>query len=207
MDAYSPMQGTSEWKAARCGFCTASRFSDVMAKIKSGEAADRRNYRAELVVERLTKIPVDGYVSREMIYGTEQEPFARMAYEARFKVLVVEQGFVEHPTLPWIGASPDGFVGDGGIVEIKCPNTATHIHAILAGFPREHVPQVQGNLWVSGRQWCDFVSFDSRMPEKLQLGVWRVKRDDVYIKTLEAECKKFLAEVDEVVEALQKKAA
>jgi hypothetical protein len=178
-----------------------------MAKIKTGEAADRRNYRAELVVERMTKLPVEHYVSHEMLYGTEQEPFARMAYEARFKVMVLEQGFVEHPTLPWIGASPDGFVGEEGGVEIKCPNTATHIDALLKGFPVEHIPQVQGNMWVTGRQWWDFISYDSRMPEKLQLGVWRVKRDDVYIKLLEAECKKFLAELDEVLEVLGKKAA
>lgn len=198
------VQGSAEWLAERCGSVTASRFSDVLAKIKSGESASRRNYRAEIVCERLTKTPADHFETAEMRRGTEQEPHARMAYEAMTGSFVVEQGFIKHPTIAWCGASPDGFIGDDGGIEIKCPNTAQHIDALLKGMDSDHIAQVQGNLWVSGRRWWDFISYDSRLPEHLQLYVQRVNRDDTYIAKMEAEVKAFLAEVDELLAKLSK---
>lgn len=195
-------QGSVEWQEARCGCATASRFSDVLAKIKSGESASRRNYRAEIVVERLTKIPTEHFTTAEMRRGTEQEPYARMAYEALTGAFVEEVGFVRHPTIACAGASPDGLIGTEGGLEIKCPNTAQHINALLNGMDPDHVAQVQGNMWVSGRKWWDFVSFDNRMPAHLQLYVVRVNRDDAYIAKLEAEVKTFLASVDELIDRL-----
>lgn len=197
-------QGTPEWLAARCGLATASRFSDVLATIKSGEAASRRNYRAQIIAERLTGVPADSYQSVEMKWGTEQEPFSRIAYEARTGNVVIEVAFVQHPTIA-AGASPDGFVDDDGQVEIKCPNTATHIDTLLKGMSPDHVPQIQGNLWMSGRKWLDFISYDPRMPERMQLYIQRVPRDDAYIAKLEAEVRKFLLEVDKTIADLEAK--
>ena len=196
-------QGSPEWAAARAGRATASRFSDVMAKIKSGEAAVRRNYRAELVVERMTGIPVEGFMSKEMMWGIDQEPEARARLEEETGVLVEEIGFVAHPEVA-AGASPDGLIGDDGGLEIKCPNTSTHIGYLLGGMTPDHVPQVQGNMWMTGRAWWLFVSFDPRMPEKLQLYKQMIPRDDAYIRLLEAEVRKFLREVDETVAKLTK---
>ena len=200
----SAIQGTQAWLAERAGFCTASRASAVLATIKSGEAATRRNYRAQLVAERLTGAPAESFKSAEMQWGNDTEPAGRMAYEARTGAMVEEQGFIKHPTLPWTGCSPDGFIGADGMVEIKCPNTATHIDALLGkGVPAEHIPQIQFQMWVCGRQWVDFVSFDPRMPERLQLFVSRVARNDVYIAGLEAEVVKFLAAVAVTVRELE----
>ena len=137
----SAEQGTDAWRAERAGFCTASKASAVLATIKSGEAATRKNYRALLVAERLTGTPAESFQSAEMKFGTETEPLARMAYEARTGAMVEEQGFIKHATLPWTGCSPDGFIGADGMVEIKCPNTATHIETLLGkGVPSEHIP-------------------------------------------------------------------
>lgn len=184
---------------------TASCFADVLATIKSGgEAASRRNYRAQLIAERLTGVPADSYVSAEMKWGTEQEPFARIAYEAVTGNVVQQVAFIRHETLA-AGASPDGLIGLDGQLELKCPNTATHIDALLKGIDPGHVPQIQGNLWMSGRKWADFVSYDPRMPERMQLYVQRVARDDKYIDKLEAEVRKFLAEVDETIAKLETK--
>jgi len=196
-------QGTPEWLAARCGLATASRFSDVLATVKAGESASRRNYRAQIIAERLTGVPADSYQSAEMRWGTEQEPYARIAYEARG--LVVEQvAFIRHQYLK-AGASPDGLVGHDGQVEIKCPNTATHIDTLLKGMSPDHMPQLQGNLWMSGRRWIDFISYDPRMPERMQLYVQRVRRDDVYIANLEKEVTTFLIEVDVTIADLEAK--
>jgi putative phage-type endonuclease len=198
-------QGTQEWFQARCGLATASRFRDILATIKSGEAASRRNYRAQLVCERLTGTMQDAYQNEAMRWGTDNEPFARIAYEASGNI-VQEVGFIKHPTL-MAGASPDGLVGDDGAVEIKCPNTATHIETLLHGMPADHIPQVQGQMWITGRAWVDFISYDPRLPEKMQLHVQRIERDEEYIKTLEKEVAKFLAEIDQTIEQLTRKAA
>ena len=196
-------QGAPEWQAARCGLATASRYIDVLATIKSGEAASRRNYRAQIIAERLTGVPAETYQSAEMRWGTEQEPFARIAYEAR-GFIVDQVAFIRHPTL-MTGASPDGLVGHDGQIEIKCPNTATHIDTLLKGMSPDHMPQVQGNLWISGRKWADFISYDPRMPERMQLYVQRVRRDEKYIENLEKEVRRFLAEVDQVIADLESK--
>lgn len=200
------VQGTEEWFADRCGYVTASRYKDVLAKIKSGEAASRRNYRAQLVCERLTNRPADSYCSPEMQRGTELEPIARMAYEARTGAIVIETGFIKHASM-MAGASPDGLIGDDGLAEFKCPNTATHIDTLINGMSYDHLPQVQGQMWITGRQWCDFVSFDPRLPEKMQLHIERIKRDGEYIAKLEKEITEFIKDVDQTIALLEKKAA
>jgi hypothetical protein len=200
-------QRSDEWFAARCGKATASRFRDILATIKSGEAADRRNYRAALVCERLTGKPDQGFTNSAMQWGTEQEPFARIAYMALTGHEVEEVGFFLHPEMA-AGASPDGFVGEDGGLEIKCPNKATHLATLLAGkMPPEHLPQVQGAMWITGRKWWDFVSYHPEFPEHLQLFVQRIERDDTYITQLALAVSLFLSEVDEAVAALTKRAA
>lgn len=202
MNITNVVQGTSEWFAARCGRVTASRIKDVLAKIKSGEAAVRKNYKAQIVVERLTGIAQETYTNAAMLYGTESEPQARAAYTFRTDNEVTEVGFIAHPTL-LAGCSPDGLIGEDGGLEIKCPfQSAVHIETLLNGIPPEHIAQIQGSLWITGRQWWDFVSFDGRMPAHLQLYVKRVERDDKYIAMLETEVLTFLDEVSEVVEKL-----
>lgn len=197
------MQQSAEWFAARCGRATASRFDDVMAKIKTGEAAGRRNYRAQLVCERLTGIPAESYTNAAMQWGIDTEPQARAAYEALTGNMVQEVAFVPHPEL-MAGASPDGLIDLDGGLEIKCPNTAQHIEALLKGMPPEHIPQIQGGLWLTGRKWWHFVSFDPRMPEKLQLYIQKIERDSHYIAALELEVRRFLGEVDELVRQLER---
>jgi putative phage-type endonuclease len=197
-------QRSEEWFAARCGKATGSRISDVVAKTKSGYSTSRANYMAQLVVERMTNTVAESYSNSAMEWGVEQEPFARAAYEAHVGVLVDELGMVDHPTVAMSGASPDGLVGDDGLVEIKCPNTATHIETLLGGeSPKKYYDQMQWQMACTGRQWCDFVSFDPRMPEGLQLFVKRVERDAEYIAELESEVATFLKEVSDKVEKLQ----
>lgn len=201
-------QGTEEWKAARVGKATASRFDDVMAKIKTGEAKGRIKYRIQLVAERLTGNPVEGYQNAAMQWGIATEPQARMAYEAARGVVVDEVGLLDHSKIKMCGASPDGLVGDDGMVEIKCPESTTHLIWLEGGdVPSEHVAQIQGQMAVTGRRWVDFVSFDPRFPEGLQLFIVRVPRDEAYIKDLESEVRQFLAGVDAMVERLLKRKA
>lgn len=196
-------QRTAEWFAARVGHVTASRVADVMAKIKTGEAASRANYRAQLVAERLTGQPAESFSNTAMEWGTSTEPFARAAYECHTGELVTEVGFVKHPSIEWAGASPDGMLLDG-LVEIKCPNTATHIDTLIAkSAPAKYIPQMQFQMACTNAAWCDFVSFDPRLPEHLQLFVIRVNREDEYIKTMEAEVVKFLAEVQDLINKLE----
>jgi len=188
-------QRTEEWFAARLGKVTASRVADVLAKIKSGESASRKNYKMELVVQRLTNKVGESFTNAAMEWGTEQEPFARMAYEAHTGTFVKEEGFVDHPTIEGFGCSPDGIVGEG-LIEIKCPNTANHIETVLENkAPSKYIPQMQCQMAVTGAKWCDFVSFDPRVPEDLQLFVVRVERDQEYIDSMEVEVKQFLSEV------------
>ena len=188
-------QRTEEWFSARLGKVTASRVADVLAKIKSGESASRKNYKMELVVQRLTGKPQESFTNAAMEWGTEQEPFARMAYEAHTGTFVKEEGFVDHPTIEGFGCSPDGIVGEG-LIEIKCPNTANHIETVLENkVPSKYIPQMQCQMACTGAKWCDFVSFDPRVPEDLQLFVVRVERDQEYIDAMEVEVKQFLSEV------------
>ena len=198
-------QGTEEWFTIRIGKVTASRVADVIAKTKTGYSASRDNYMAQLVCERLTGQKGESFTNAAMQHGTETEPLARAAYEALKDVLVDEVGFVPHPTIEMAGASPDGMVGDDGLIEIKCPNTATHIETLLSQtVPGKYNTQMQFQMACTGRQWCDFVSFDNRLPEELQLFVTRVPRDEVFIRLIEAEIVQFLAELDDKINKLMK---
>ena len=190
-------QRTAEWFAARLGKVTASRVADLMATTKSGYAASRDNLMAQLVVERLTGQAQESYSNSYMQWGTEQEPFARAAYEIATGQMVEECGFVPHPMIDNAGASPDGLVGDDGLVEIKCPSTATMIETLLTQkVPSKYITQMQMQMACTDRQWCDFVSFDPRLPAKAQLWVKRVPRDPEFILKMEVEIVKFLAELD-----------
>jgi putative phage-type endonuclease len=196
-------QRTDDWFAARLGKVTASRIGDVMAKTKTGYSASRANYMAQLVVERLTNRKEESYTNAAMQWGTDTEPLARSAYEVAKNVLVQEVGFIQHPTIEMSGASPDGLVGDDGMVEIKCPNTATHIETVLSNnIDNKYILQMMWQMRCTNRKWCDFVSFDPRMPEELQLKVIRVEFDQGTIDQIESEVKEFLSEVDKKVHKL-----
>ena len=198
-------QGTEVWFNIRIGKVTASRVADVLAKTKTGYSTTRDNYMAQLVCERLTGQKGESFTNAAMQHGTETEPLARAAYEARHDVLVDEVGFVSHPTIEMSGASPDGLVGDDGLIEIKCPNTATHIETLLSeSVPNKYYTQMQFQIACTGRKWCDFVSFDNRLPTELQMFVKRVPRDEMYIKLIEDEIVKFLAELDTKINQLMK---
>ena len=190
----------------RAGKVTASRVADVLSKVKSGESAGRKNLKMDLVAERLTGKPTDSFTNSAMQWGTEQEPFARIAYEAYRNLFVEQIPFMDHPTIEWFGCSPDGLVGEDGLIEIKCPSTTTHIEYLQEGKPpSKYIPQMMAQMACTGRKWCDFVSFDSRLPEELQLFVVRLNRDDAYIQEMEAEVKKFLDEVEQVLAQLKRK--
>jgi putative phage-type endonuclease len=191
------IQGSPEWHALRIGKVTASRVADVVAKTKTGWGASRSNYMAELIAERLTGEPAEKFTNAAMAWGTEKEPDARAAYEFFRDAQVVEVAFIDHPAIGMTGASPDGLVGDHGLVEIKCPNTATHLDTLLTqAIPSEYVTQMLWQMACTGRQWCDFVSFDPRLPEAMSMFVKRVDRDDKLIASLEKDVAEFLAELD-----------
>lgn len=198
-------QGSEEWLMSRLGKVTASRLADVCAKIKSGESASRANYRAELVAERLTGKMAENFTNTAMAWGTSCEPLARAAYEAETGEMVAETGLIDHPEIDMTGASPDGLVGSAGLVEIKCPSTATHIATLLDGCaPTKYIPQMMWQMECAGRSWCDFVSFDPRLPADMQLFIKRVNRDDVLIDTYRKDVIAFLDEVSSTVEKLIK---
>lgn len=197
-------QGTDEWKLARCGLVTASRIGDLMAKTKTGYGASRANYMAELLTERLTGRPVEQYINAAMVFGTEQEPAARVAYELSQSVMIEEVGFIPHPTIADTGASPDGLIGEDGLVELKSPNTATHLDTLLSEtVPDKYAKQMQWQMACTSRQWCDFVSFDPRLPVRMQLFIRRIPRDPAFIKEIESEVRKFLKELEEKLEKLR----
>lgn len=202
-------QGSEEWLAARAAKVTASRMPDVIAKIKTGEAAARRDYRAQIVAEILTGRPQEsGYINDEMRWGIEQEPYARAAYEISLDCLVDTVGLVLHPTIDRSAASPDALVDPDGLIEIKCPKTATHLQYLMDGaVPRDYRPQMLWQMACTGRAWCDFVSFDPRLPEKMRLFVKRLPRDDARIAELEREVISFLADVDKMLAAVRMFAA
>jgi putative phage-type endonuclease len=190
------VQGSPEWKALRCGKVTASRVADIVAKTKSGYSTSRANYLAQLIAERLTGTPAESFTNAAMQHGTETEPEARCAYEFYQGVTVEQVAFVPHPKIDQAGASPDGLVGADGLVEIKCPNTATHLETLLGqAVPGKYDTQIQFQLACTGRKWCDFVSYDPRMPEHMRLFVKRVHRDDKRINELETEIASFLLEM------------
>ena len=191
------IQSTPEWFAIRCGRVTASRVADVVAKTKTGWGASRANYMAELIAERLTGEPAEKFSNAAMQWGTEKEPEARAAYEFRTNAEVVQVGFVEHPSIPMTGASPDGLVDVPGLLEIKCPSTATHLDTLLSQtVPGKYITQVQWQMACTGREWCDFVSYDPRLPESMRVFIKRVPRDAELIASLEKEVSDFLSELD-----------
>lgn len=196
-------QGSPEWLALRAGKVTASRVADVIARTKTGWGASRANYMAELIAERLTGEPAPSYSNAAMQWGTEKEPEARDYYEFFADASVEQVAFVHHPSIADSGASPDGLVGADGLVEIKCPNTATHIDTLLgATGPSKYMTQMQWQMACTGRQWCDFVSYDPRMPDSMRIFVSRIIRDDDIIAALEKDVTEFLAEVAEKVAKL-----
>lgn len=200
------LQRTEEWHQQRCGKVTASRVADIVAKTKTGYSTSRANYMAELICERLTGMQGASYASAAMQWGTETEPMARAAYEAKVGSLVIETGFVPHGSIPMAGASPDGLIGDDGLVEVKCPITATHIDTLLGqSVPGRYINQMQWQMACTGRKWCDFVSYDPRMPEKMQLFIKRIDRDTAAIAELEGEVVNFINELDRKIAQLKEK--
>ena len=199
------IQGTPEWHQARLGKVTASTLADVMAAGRGGApSATRANYRAQLVVERLTGSPTETFTNAAMAHGTETEPQARATYILTTGRIVAEVGFIDHPAITMAGASPDGLIGSDGLIEIKCPNSATHI-ATLRGseIDGKYVKQMQWQMACTGRAWCDFVSFDPRLPDDLQLHIRRVQRDPAMIVEMETVVRAFLEEVNEEISALR----
>lgn len=197
-------QGSDEWHQQRLGKVTASRISDLLSKTKSGWGAGRTNYEAQIIAERLTGQREETFKSPAMERGNEVESEAREAYEFFNNVTVEETSFVDHPTVEMSGASPDGLVNDDGLVEIKCPNTATHLSTLLGGSIKGvYQKQMQWQMACTGRKWCDFVSYDPRMPEHLQMKVTRVERNDELIEEIEKEVVIFLEGVTEKIKKLE----
>ena len=204
MKVLSMPQGSSEWLAARAGKVKASRINDVMA---SKTTAAYRDYRAQIVAEILTGQPQEcGFTNAAMQWGTEQEKFARAEYELACDWTVDEIGIVLHPTIERGAASPYGLVSTNGLVEIKCPKTATHLQTLIdKKQPRQYENQMLWQMACTGREWCDFVSYDPRLPDDLQLFVHRFDRDDKRIAEIEAAVTQFLSEVDEMIDNIRKK--
>lgn len=201
---FTDPQRSEEWFAQRAGKVTASCIHKIMARTKTGYGADRANYAAQLVTERLTGLPCETFSNAAMIWGIETESRARSAYEFKHGKEVWETGFVPHPTIEMAGASPDGLVADDGLLELKCPNSATHILTLRgAEIDRKYVLQMQFQMACTARQWCDFASFDPRLPLEMQLHVRRVERDPELVAEIEAEIVKFLGEVDAAVADLR----
>ena len=192
------LQG-EQWLLDKCGYASASEFSSILAK---GQGKTRAAYRRRVMAERLTGAPLESYTNDHMLRGLTTEPLARLAYEARTDNMVELVGFIKHPTL-MAGCSPDGIIGTDGGAEIKCVIPTVQLETIERGeYPPEHRAQVQGNLWITGRKFWDFVSFCQPLPAHLRLYIFRVERDEDYIKTLESEVRTFLAEVDAMLDKL-----
>ena len=199
------IQGSDEWHAQRLGKLTASRVADMMAKTKQGWGASRANYAAQLVCERLTGQRTETFTNDAMRFGTENEPFARAAYEFHTDNTVELIGFVDHPRIEMFGASPDGLIGSAGLLEIKCPGSAAHIDVLLRGaIPGKYQTQMATQLACTGREWCDFVSFDPRLPEAMRLFVKRFYREANQIAEIEREAELFLAEIDDTIKRLRR---
>ena len=197
-------QRTDEWFAARLGKVTASRIADIMAKTKTGYAASRKNYLFELLCERLGGQREEKYINASMQRGIDLEPKARAVYEIETGEWVEEVGFIPHPTIAMSGASPDGLISDDGLIEIKCPNTATHIEFLQTQKPKqEYIYQMQWQMACTGRKWCDFVSYDDQLPENLAYRSVHIPRDDDCIQSLEQEVEKFLAELKQKMTHIQ----
>lgn len=201
IDPRTVEQGSDEWKALRLGCITASNVAEVMSKGKgNAEAIGRYKYKVKLVAERLTGVAGESFSNQAMEWGVEQEKFAAIEYEANKGVLVEKTGFWPSEEIKWLGASPDRLVGSDGLLEIKCPNTTTHLQYFFDGVvPTEYRKQIQCQMWVTGRSWTDFVSYDSRLPKRNQLFIVRVERDEELIKEMKLEVIKFLYEVETLI--------
>ena len=197
------VQGTDQWRQARCGSLGASSLGDALARTKTGWGASRANVMARLTIERLTGVPQDGYQSQAMLTGIAREPEARAAYQFEKGVLVKQVGLIKHPSIAGTHASPDGEVADDGLIEIKAPNASTHLDTLLgAPIPQRYAYQIAWQLGCTGRSWCDFTSYHPDFPEAMQLHVTRVYRDDKLIADLEAQVREFLAELDAKIAVL-----
>ena len=200
-------QGSQDWFEARAGKVTASRVSDVVAKTKAGYSASRDNYLTELAIQRFG-VKDEGFTSQAMEWGTEQEPFARMMYEATKGEIVEEVGFVEHHSIKMAGASPDGLIGDLGLIEIKCPNTKTHFEYLLAGNPpSKYIPQMAWQMACTGRDWCDFVSFDPRIKGSKRVFIGRYVQTEEYLSEVREAAIQFLHEADSMFQFMTTEAA
>lgn len=204
IDPRTVEQGSDLWHQLRLGHVTASGIADLMAKTKTGESESRRKYKVKLVAERMTGKAQESYSNAAMEWGVEQEQYAAMAYELKNNILLDKTGFWLHPSIKWLGVSPDRLVGNDGLVEIKCPNTTTHIDYILDDVvPARYYKQIQCQLWVTNSQWCDFVSYDPRLPEENQLFIKRAYPDEVFIREMESEVLRFLDEVEQMINKLK----
>lgn len=201
IDTKNVEQGSDLWKQIRLGHVTASNMAEVMSKGKgSAEAVGRYKYKVRLVAERMTATAGESYSNAAMEWGVEQEQFACIAYEAEKNTFLDKTGFWLHPSIKWLGVSPDRLVGDDGLVEVKCPNTTTHLGYLFEQkVPTDYYKQIQCQLWVTGRNWCDFISFDPRLPKRNQLLIVRVERDESLINEMEAETLRFLDEVENLI--------
>jgi hypothetical protein len=198
-------QGTQQWHLDRAGCATASCFADIIAVSKSNgrPLKAREDYMWKLAGERFYGTPTEQVFAKPMEWGKDLEPYARQAYEVETGNFVIASGFVPHKTIPNCGASPDGLIMTIGGLEIKCPkDRRVHMQTWLNGMPPDHIPQVQGNIWVNDREWWDFVSYDPRAPEAFRLYIQRVPRDNKYILALESHVVQFLGEVEGVLKEL-----
>lgn len=198
-------QGSAEWHIDRAGCATASAFIDIIAVSKSNgkPLKARDDYMWKLATERIYQTPTESVTAKSMEWGKELEPFAKQAYEMQTGSIVVDSGFVPHREIAYCGASPDGLILTTGGIEIKCPkDRRIHMQTWRNGMPPDHIPQVQGNIWVNDREWWDFISYDPRAPEGFRLYVQRIMRNDVYIKVLKSHVTDFLDEVAELVKEL-----
>ena len=180
---------------SRLGKLTASRMADATARTKSGWASSRADYITELAIERISGLPTPSYTNANMDWGIKTEAEARTVYEFVNNVDVVDVGFVPHPRIPMLGASPDGAIGSDGLLEIKCPKTTTHMQSFRGRFDNKYDKQMQTQMACTGRQWVDFMSYDPRVPLEYRVVIRRVHRDDRMIERLEKEAEEFLAEV------------
>jgi len=204
------IQGSQAWLEMRAGKFTASRFVDLVARNKkTGEKLKSfKDYVWSVLVERMTGLPQEGANSYSMAWGHDVEPYAREAYELSTGLFVAETSFIQHPKYEFAGASPDGLIDDDGGLELKCPkDSSIHLERFISGVPPEYVPQVQGCMWVTGRQWWDFASYDPRMPTDLRLLVIRINRDEELIKLIESSVLEAENEVQNLLTILQRKAA
>lgn len=199
------IQGTPEWINARCGMVGASNMSDMMA---GGKGLTRKRLLVRIVTERLTGIPEESFTSQAMQWGIDTEPQARAAYEFLRDAMVETTGFHKHPSIDGFGASPDGLVGDDGLIEIKCPNSTTHVATIESGkIDTGYLLQMQWQMACTGRKWCDFVSFDPRMPAGLEMYCVRLDRDNARITELEQAAIQFNNDVADMIERLHMRLA